>query len=184
MKMRGVLAAGLILFGFATAEAASLTSPFLTGPADPSQTNATINGLVNAINAIISPLTGGGSLIGSTPGTGAVATNIIALIPAVTGSPAQIALQPGGDSNGSIQILPDLIGGDIILFGSTSAGGNLVFANQSMWVPTQGLTPCPGMTPGAGATIPFAGVAGQPLITGYWVFEDWLDRPHLTPGCF
>lgn len=184
MKMRGVLAAGLILFGFATAEAASLTSPFLTGPADPSQTNATINGLVNAINAILSPLTGGGTIIGSTPGTGAVATNIIALNPGMTGSPAQIALQPGGDSNGSIQILPDLIGGDIILFGTGSTGGNLVIANAAMWVAASGLAACPGVLPGQGTVgAQLNSLAPPSTIQGYWIIEDWLDRVHYTPTC-
>jgi hypothetical protein len=104
--------------------------------------------------------------------------NGISLTPGNTGSPGVITLQPGADANGSIQIVPNG-SGDIILFGQGQTG-SLVFANQSMWIPALGLTPCPAMQ--GGGAVPL-GMTGAPVVTGYFVFEDWLDRVHYSPAC-
>jgi hypothetical protein len=154
------------------AKAATIT-PFNPQQLQIPATGADFNALVNAINAILSPLTGGGLING-----GAVGVNIISLIPGATGVPAQIGLQPGSDPNGSIQIVPNG-SGDIILFNQANSGGFLVFGSQSLWVPATGLSPCPAMQ---GGTIPL-GMTGLPVVTGYWVFEDWLDRVHYAPAC-
>jgi hypothetical protein len=191
MRLGKVLGVALVVLDFLTpagpgffqgdSHARAASVPLLTGPQDTSQMNGTINGVIINLNAILSPLTGGGLIAGTTPGSGVPAVNTITLIPAVSGSTAVIGIAPGGDANASIQIQPNGAG-DIILFGSGNSGGNLVFSSQSMWVPATGLTACPGMTPGdrANATVPLGYV---PIVTGYWVIEDWLDRQHLTVAC-
>ncbi len=176
--------AGPLPLFLADGEARGSSIPLITTPTEPPTLMAPLNTLINQINGILSPLTGGAQINGAQPNTGAVATNIIALVPGVSGSPAQLTLQPGGDPSASIQIVPDLPGGDIILFSTQSTGGNLVFANASMWVPATGLAACPGVNPGQGTNgslITSFGPAST--IQGYWVIEDWLARQHFAPSC-
>src|SRR6266702_4635841 len=98
MKIRGVLAALLLLAAGSRADAATITSPFLTGPQDPSQITGTVNSLVIAINAILSPLTGPNVAGG---------VNSIGHLTGITGTPAIIDLQSGADANAGIQIIPN-----------------------------------------------------------------------------
>lgn len=165
------LAAALlaVLLGLAGIELpvarAASSIPLFTGPQDPSQLFAYLNALVVSINTITVPL------LPNVPG----GVNQISLVPAVTGQPAQIALQPGSDPNGGIQINPNG-SGDIILF-SQGDTGNLVIANQSSFVAANGLAPCPGTIPGN----PPLGMQG--VVSGYFIFEDWLDRNQYSLNC-
>lgn len=174
MKLRSILTAAVLVLAAGMAQAASV--PLFSGPQGPPTLLGPLNTLINLINGILSPLTGGGGVNGP---TGAAAAQTITLTPGAAGFPAVIGLGAGGDSNGSIQIVPDATGG-IILFGQ-GATGNLVIANQVSWVPAQGLTPCPGVDPKTGVLGLYGGSSG--LIAGYWLIKDWLDRPHFTPAC-
>ncbi len=175
MKIRPILVA-LLLAAAYPAGAASV--PLLTGPQDVSQMNATINGVINNINTILSPLTGGGLINGVAPGATGTAVNILSLTPGATGSPAVIGLQPGGDSNGSIQIVPDIPGGNIILFSSaTGATGVLQFANSTAVVAATGLAACPGTNPNRAPL----GVKGT--VSGFIPVLDWLGVAHALVAC-
>lgn len=183
MKLRAFLIAAALICGAVGADAASiplfnpstLDLPIMGGP---------LNTLINQINGILSPLTGAGAVNGATPGTGATAVNIISLVPGISGSPAQIMLQAGGDPSASIQIVPDLPGGDIILFSTASSGGNLVFANAAMWVPATGLAACPGVNPAQSPSSSRAdSIVPAATVQGFWAIEDWLTRIHFSPSC-
>lgn len=160
-----ILAAGLLL---ASTSAHALQVNLLTGPQDPSQMNATINGVINQINAIITPL------IPNVPS----AVNFVSLRPATTGNMVTIGMQAGGDTNASIGIIPSGTG-DIVLFNNTGAAvtGMLKFANSPAFVRSTGLAACPG-----------AAQKGAPLgvgdhIRGYLATKDWLDRKMYIPAC-
>ena len=171
--MRWLRIALVALIFTAPSVAGAASVPLLSGPWDPGVAQLTINNVIANINAILSPLTG------STPGN-APAVNLIGFTPGTTGAPAVVSVQPGGDASASLQILPDP-GGNIILFGSGSAGSKLVFANPTIWVSAPSLTVCPGANGMGGAMLQAGG--GNPTVAGYWVFEDWLNRTHFTPGC-
>ncbi len=173
MRFRAFLASAALLCGAAAAHAASL--PYIQGPTEPPTLAGPLNSLINQINGILSPLTGGAAINGAAPGTGAVGVNSIAAVPGVTGAPALITVQPGGDPNGSIQIQPDP-SGNIILFGNGSTG-NLVVQNPGLWVPANGLTACPGIAPGSRPM----GMKG--IVSGYLVIEDWLGRQQWSVNC-
>ena len=173
MRFRAFLASAALLCGAAAAHAASL--PYIQGPTEPPTLAGPLNSLINQINGILSPLTGGAAINGAAPGSGAVGVNLVSIIAGATGSPTVIGMQPGGDPNGSIQIQPDPTG-NIILFGNGNTG-NIVVQNSGLWVPANGLTACPGISPGH----PPIGMKG--VISGYLVIEDWLGRQQWSVNC-
>lgn len=168
MKIRAVLAALILLFVAARVDAASIPYPFLSGPTDPSQINATINSLVIAINNILSPLTGGPTV--------STQINAIDLTAGTTGMPGVIGLQSGADTNAALQIQPNGTG-NIILFASTGSTGVLQFANTNSFVAANGLGACPGIANKA----PPIGVAQT--IQGFIVVQDWIGRTRNLPAC-
>jgi len=198
MRVGKILGVALVVLDFLTPagpgffqgqshEARASSVPLLTGPQDTSQMNATINGVIINLNAILSPLTGGGLITGSPSGSGIPAVNTITLIPAATGSPAIIGIAPGGDANASIQINPNGTG-NIVLFAGVGDTGVIQIANATGWYPAKsaGVVACPGG--GAGASLSgnlAAGLlpGGAQTIAGYEVHEDWLGRAYWVPGC-
>ncbi len=56
-------------------------------------------------------------------------------------------------------------------------GATLVKTNPGLWVPANGLTACPGISPGH----PPIGMKG--VISGYLVIEDWLGRQQWSVNC-
>lgn len=181
--LRSAIVASVAMLFLTPARASSITSPYLTGPSDPSQMNATVNGLVVAINNILSPLTGGGAVTGSSVPSAATVVNAISMTPAVSGSLASVGLQSGADANAGIQISPNG-SGNVVLFGAGDTGV-LQIANASGWYPAKGggVVPCPGGGAGpSSATSGLLQASGQ-TIAGYFVNEDWLGRPYWIPGC-
>ena len=174
MRFRSVLAAAaLSACGMFPAYAASI--PYIQGPTEPPTLAGPLNTLINQINAILSPLTGGPAVNGGQPGSGTPAVNNIQLISAATGSLAQIGLQPGADPNAGIQINPNG-SGNIVLF-ALGDTGVLQFANTGSFVSAPGLSPYPGRVPGALALM---GV--QSTVQGAFVFKDWLGITRGVPA--
>lgn len=186
--MRGFLRAALVLLvalgiGCGAARAASVP---LVNPQQlqiPS-IGGDLNTIINSINVILSPLTGAGAITGSTPGVSTTAVNVIALVPAITGTTAMIGLQAGGDTNAAITINPNG-SGNIIMFG-TGDTGVIQIGNSTGWYPAKGagVVPCPG---GGAAPANLAGglllQGGAQTVAGYEVHEDWVGRPYWIPGC-
>lgn len=174
VKRLAVLVVSIILglAGTVPVQAASTIALF-GGPQDNSQLFSYLNTLVLSINAITGPLlpavTGG--------------VNSISLTSGVTGSPAVIGLQPGGDTNAGININPNG-SGNISLFATTDTGV-LQIANATSWFAAKGagLVPCPG---GGAKGSDLAGgllQGGMQTVQGYEVHEDWLGRAYWLPGC-
>jgi hypothetical protein len=165
MKIRGFLVALALLSGVATAQAASVptvNSQNLQIPA----TGADFNAVINSINTILAPLTGGASAGG---------VNAISLTPAGTGYPAQITLQPGADPNAGILINPNG-SGNITLFGAGDTGV-LQLGNSAGFVPANGLAACPGINP---RNLPL-GMKG--VVSGFFAMQDWLGRNQWSLTC-
>jgi hypothetical protein len=169
-KTRMAIVAALLLGAAAPVLASSAQPPIplLTGPQDPSQMNATINGVINSINGILTPL------VPATPGVTAV--NFVSLTPSRTGYPATIGLATGSDSNGSLAIVPKA-SGNIILFTANTTAGYLQFGNASAFTAATGFAACPGVTP---HKRPF-GV--DRAVRGFLVVKDWLGNQHGVPTC-
>lgn len=162
MKFRAlVFVAGLLLAAGANAASVATVNPAqLQIPA----TGVDFNNLIQAINAILTPLI---------PNV-ASPVNSISLTAGATGSQAMIGLQTGADTNAGIMINPNG-SGNITLFSQLDTGV-LQFGNQSSFVKAAGLVACPA----AVKNNPF-GVA--PVVTGYFLAADWLGVQHAIPGC-
>lgn len=184
----GVFGLALLALAAPADAAVNGTLPFLSGPNDASQMIATFNQLIQSINGIT------GALL---PAGGGTATNGVSLPPGVTGAPAGIGVQIGGDPNASITINPNG-NGNVILFGpaqsgsnSTTALGMLQIGNQAGIVPATGFAACPGVIPGRGRPGPIVTAgAGQQVVegpgatvTGYLQILDWLGRVRSIPVC-
>src|SRR5712691_7768512 len=143
--------------------ATQLPIPLLSGPSDPSQMNATLNGVIAKINAILGPVilqTSGGE-------------NFISLSGGVSGAPAVIGLAPGAGADAGIQINPNG-SGNIILF-SQSNTGVLQLGNQASFVSAPGLSPNP-----IGSRL--ASLYGvKNTVQGMFIFKDWLGRTRGLP---
>jgi hypothetical protein len=148
--------------------------PLLRGPLDPGAMQGTLNLIIQEINNILIPL------FPQQPGT---EVNFFELNPGLTGQPVVLALQPGGDANAAIAIQPNG-NGNVVLFGQGLAGqqslARLQIGNQSSWVPTAGLTSCPG-TGNSNSKATALGVG--PTVTGFFLMVDWLGRQHAVAGC-
>lgn len=178
MKMRAILLAALLLAGL-RAEAASVAT------VNPQQlqipaTGGDFNNLINSINAILSPLTGG-------PGPAGTGVNSISLIPAATGGVASITLRSGGDTNAGIAITPNG-NGNVVLFGApgqpgqpwaSSSTGMLQFGNATGFIKANALAPCPGM---ATNRPPMLGIPTT-VVTGFFQVQDWLGFVYAVPAC-
>ena len=149
--------------------AQGLPVPLLRGPQDPSQTQVVLNNLINQINGVLVPA------LGATTTPAGTAVNTIALTGGVTGSNAQIGLQPGADANAGIQINPNG-SGNIVLFGQGDTG-SLQFGNSTAFVPATGFAACPGVIPNAAPM----GVRGT--ITSYIIVKDWMGNSHGWATC-
>ena len=162
----------LAVLAFLCAGSAMAASvPPITGPQDPADFNATMNRVINNINAIIAPLTGGMGPAGAP----AVGGSTISLSPSSATGPIVIAPAPGGAANTGIQIKPNG-SGDIILFGS-SGTGHLQFANSVAFTKATGFAACPGVVPGKAPL----GVEGT--VTSYLIVKDWLGVSHGWATC-
>lgn len=141
--------------------------------------------------------TSGQVLVSTGPTTGPVFTNSAnVLLPGVTiptvagsvngivitqtvtgGTPTISAGGPGSDANAPLG-LSGAGNGDIVLFANNpTSTGNLLFANQASFIPVSGFATCPGDVPGK------TPMGMSPVVTGYFVFDDWLGIPHRVSGC-
>lgn len=168
MKKWAILAAMLSL-GCVRADAAAV-APVVPSQLQIPATGADFNAVINAINAILSPLTGG-------PGAAGTGVNGISLTPAATGGIATITLTPTADANASIGIKPNGTGNIVLFTSGPGPQGVLQFANSSAFVPVGGLAACPAVPAGR----PPLGVSG--VITGYLPVRDWLNRGFALVAC-
>jgi hypothetical protein len=150
------------VFVGASAAAQTLPIPYLSGPQDPSQMNATINSVIQRINAVLSPVLASGS----------TSVNNVAITGGVTGSPLVIGLQTGADANAGITISPNG-SGNVKLF-SQNGTGVLQFGNQTSFV-TAGLANAPGIVSGK------APLGMSDHLRGYILMQDWLGRSYGFP---
>ncbi len=104
-----VIALGLLLVSGMAALGANLS--LLSGPQDPSQLNASINGVIRSINSTVSPngtgTTGSAIYIPTVSGT---AVNALAIYPGVTTQGVTITVGPSlgrsADTNADLNIVP------------------------------------------------------------------------------
>lgn len=174
--MKRFLAAALATL-FASSAWAQI--PILTGPQDPASLQATINALINAINALPAQQ----AFPQPSPSSGApTLVNTLVLTGTATGSNPYI--QPGGtsvDANAGLG-LNALGSGNITLFpfvaGQAASTGVLQFGNAASIESAAGLALCPGFSRGQ-ANPP--GLSST--IKGYIVTLDWLGRRLRIPFC-
>lgn len=154
------------------APAFAQTLPFqnLRGPLDPSQTLATLNSLINAMNGVLVPA------LGASASSAGPSVNVIGMTGGTTGVNANIGLQPGANPNAGITINPNG-SGTIQLFGDGDTG-TLKFGNQTNFVLAKTLVACPGVPAGSAAPL---GVST--VVTGFVPFKDWLGRSHAWAAC-
>ena len=174
MRRLGPIYVVLALLGaimFAAAASAAVVPP-VSGPLDPADMINTLNRVINNINLILSPLTGGP--VPAKPG----APGISISQPSAS-SNIVIAPAPGGSNpNVGIQLLPTG-NGDVVFFGSYPGNvGNIRFANAASIVPATGFAVCPGGPPGQQ---PPLGV--NTVVKGYIIIKDWLGTKHGWATC-
>ncbi len=159
-----------LVTGFSQAGGQSLPIPQFSLPYDPSQSGNMINSLIVQLNTVLMPL--GPNLPGQ--------VNAISLGAGVTGSLAQIGLQPGADANAGIQINPNG-SGNIVLFGQSDTG-ILQFGRITTYIKANALSPCPGMIPNRP---PMLGGPGgiSTVVTAFRMEADWLGYQYAVPVC-
>lgn len=177
MTLRGLLILGALLAAVLPARAASVpsvNSQQLQIPA----TGADFNAVIQNINNILAPLTGG---------FGAQQANALSLGSAPSGSTATITLQPGADANAAIAITPNG-NGNVVLFGApgqpgqpwaSNSTGMLQFGNAAGFIKANGFAPCPGM---ATNRPPMLGIPAT-VVTGFFMVQDWLGFQYAVPAC-
>ncbi len=151
-------------------------------------TGADFNTLVLRINNILSPLlpVGAGATVFN-------AVNQLAFNATATGNSPYISLQPGGDTNAGIRIVPNG-NGNIALFSSAfnqASLGGIHVGNYASWVPAGGLDKCPGAAfnkPAVPAMLQTgSGVAMANYVSdhvlGYLLVKDPFERVFAFPGC-
>src|SRR6266700_1135898 len=122
--------------------------PLLTGPQDPSAYQATINELINQINALPAQQAFPGAPV--IPGPSSL-PNSLMFTPAPTGLVPFLGINTlTSDANTDIGLAP-IGSGNIVLFGPPAQGSNpvtgiLQFANAASFIPAPGLAVCPGTT--------------------------------------
>lgn len=145
--------------------------PTITGPQDVSQLNATLNGIIANINAVLIPLSGP-TLPGAASG--------ILISQVTSGAPTISSYSLTGATNVNLKI--DALGsGKIILFDSTNPldFGILKVASAASWVAATGLAACPGGLPAR----PTMNGSTSGVVTGYWLVQDWKESVHAIPTC-
>ena len=167
-RLAAICLMGSLLFA---GEAMAASVPPVTGPLDPSQTVATLNRVINNINAILAPLTGGYGPAGAPPAGG----SSVSLTSSTATGLVVIGIAPGGAANTGIQIKPNG-SGDIVLFGS-SGTGHLQFANSVAFTKATGFAACPGVVPGKAPL----GVEGT--VQSYLIVKDWMGAAHGWATC-
>ena len=157
--------------------------PLLTGPQDPSSLQATINALINAINALPAQIAFPVPPVPQPGGGGATTTIVNNLV--LTGTPTGVmpTIGVGGsaaDPNAALGLSPNGAGNLVFFAGSGAASGTgiLQLANAASFVPATGLAACPGAVAGRTPV-----VGGRANITGYLMIMDWLGRTHPVPTC-
>ena len=161
-----VLAA--LVFLWAGSAMAAVVPP-VTGVQDPADLTGTLNRIINNINSILSPLTGG-------PLAPISGGSSFSLSQPTAGSPLVIGVAPGGATNTSIQIKPNGTG-DLIFFSASGTPGNFKFANSASFKPATGFAACPGVIPGK------APIGVQGTVQNYLIVKDWLGRSHGWATC-
>jgi hypothetical protein len=138
-------------------------------------TGKDFNDLIASIDSVLNPLL-------PAPGGGAAATGGISLNAGTSGvSPTISTYSNTGATSVNLKIAP-LGNGKIILFQSNispMSTGIIKVANSPSWVPTQGLTACPGGL----KSLPTMNGSTSGTITGYLLIQDWKESVHAVPTC-